>query len=157
MLKSMAVVFLMIFILVSCSQSPDIATEKENIKKAVIDRHEAYKNIDYESFISFWMHESYVSKDWFGSNITVGWDSLQPKFQKWFDKMENDPDQHKIERFDLSDFDISLNGNIAHVFYTVGGKAIYKGEIDTSKAVVLNFLEKQDGQWKIVFETYPGQ
>ena len=69
--------------------------------------------------------------------------------------MREQPEKYGIERFDLSEFDITIQKKIAYVFYTARGIGLHEGVRDSSEMRVLNFMEKRDGSWKIVFETYP--
>ena len=127
-----------------CQEKINIETEKEAIKKVVQAALDALKAKDYDAEVATWAHTPYiVRKD------IVGWDSVsvfyQEGFKSWFDKPEN-----QIRVFTASNFDIYINCNFASVFHDEHTERIWDGEEITTDSRVHKYLEKIEGEWKVI-------
>jgi len=132
----------------SCEKKVDIAKEKEAILAVIKEETNAYHDKDFERFA-----ESYVQDE---TNIRllggegefsyiVGWEEVGSGFKEWF---ENNPDPEPNNEV-KKNFKIKVYKDCAWVAFEEEGYN-NEGEL-TGKGIGVNFLEKVDGKWKIVY------
>ncbi len=146
------VIFLVILAslgLVACEQKVDVAAEEAAIKAVCQAQLDAFRAFDYEAEAATWVQEPYTVRK-AGSSFIKGWDSLSVYYKNTFEQYKNDPANYNIEEFSASNFDIHLNGNVAFVFYDEHNHGVWEGESFSNDSRVLKYLEKKDGEWKIV-------
>ena len=133
-----------------CEQRVDVATEEAAIKAVCQAQLDAFRAFDYEAEAATWVQEPYTVRKTGDSSYIKGWDSLSVYYKNTFEQYKNDPANYNIEEFTASNFDIHLNGNVAFVFYEEHIRGIWNGESVSTDNWVLKYLEKKDGEWKIV-------
>ncbi|MCB7130424.1 MAG: nuclear transport factor 2 family protein [Candidatus Brocadiales bacterium] len=150
------VIFLVILAslgLVACEQKVDVAAEEEAIKAVNQKQLDAVCSADYEGEAAVWAQEPYIVIRKSGRKI-VGWDSLSVWYKETFEKnrelVQNEPDKYRIDECSGSNYDIHLNGNAAYIHYDEHAEGIWEGEEFSNDSKVAKYLEKIDGEWKIV-------
>ncbi len=135
--------------LVACEQKVDVAAEEAAIKAVNQKQLDAVRTVSYEGEAAVWAHEPYIVH-----GTTVGWDSLsvgyKKTFEEWKELMKNEPDKYHRDEWTGSNYDIHLNGNVAFIFYDEHIRGIWEGESVSTDFRRLKYLEKKDGEWKIV-------
>jgi len=148
------IIFIMALILagtLACQKEVDIAAEEEAIKSVLQKQLEAVSALDYEGEAEVWAHEPYIVHRTVG---IVGWDSLSTYYKTNFreirEKLKEDPEYWTVRELRASNFDIHLNGNVAFVFYDEHYDYTLEGKESSGVSKVLKYLEKKEGEWKIV-------
>ena len=108
---------------------------------------DAAKASSYESEAAVWAQTPYIVKA-----ETVGWDSISFNYQKNFKARKEtfEKDNIKWTVFKASNFDIYVNCNFASAFHDQHMERIVNGEEETSDMREHKYLEKIDGEWKII-------
>jgi hypothetical protein len=120
----------------------DVAKEEVTIKKVVQSALDAIVAKDYDAYVVTWVHSPYIER-----RGVVGWDSLSVFYQKSF----NDPPEYFQARvITASNFDIYINGNFASVFHEEHFEGIIEGEEITRDGRVHKYLEKIEGEWRVI-------
>ena len=138
----------------SISGQSKIEKEKEAIKKVIQAQLDAGRTNSYEGEAAVWAHTPYIYKA-----ETVGWDSISFKYQENFKarKVRWEKDNNKWTVNKASNFDIYVNGNFASVFHDHYNEWTENGEEKTGDGNRGHkYLEKIDGEWKII-AVFPGQ
>jgi hypothetical protein len=137
------------FAFASCQEKTNVAQEEEAIKAVIkqelalyvaqdIKEAEFYKKADYLRIIY---------NDGNSHQQTVGWDSLYANVKKI---VEFDRSGASDLKFECKDFHIKVYEDVAWAVYEVPLSWIWKGEPGESSSTKVTFLEKVDGDWKIV-------
>jgi len=139
--------------LVACEQQVDVAAEEAAIKAVCQAQLDAFRAFDYEGEAATWAHEPYIVIRKSGNKV-IGWDSLSVWYKSNFEKrrelMKNEPGNYTRREFSGSNYEIHLNGNAAYIFYDQHSAGIWEGEEFSNDSKVAKYLEKIDGEWKIV-------
>ncbi len=139
--------------LVACEQKVDVAAEEEAIIAVNQKQLDAARTADYEGEAATWANEPYIVIRKSGNKV-IGWDSLSVYYKKTFKErkelMKNEPDNYIIREFSGSNYDIHLHGDAAYILYDEHVKGIWEGEEFSNDPKVAKYLEKMDGEWKIV-------
>ena len=126
-----------------CQEKIDIGADKEAIKKVVQAALDAFIAKSYDATVATWAHTPYiVRKD------IVGWDSVSVFYQEMYKQWEEPENQVRV--FKASNFDIYVNGNFASVFHDEHLERIWDGEEITRDARAHKYLEKIEGEWKVI-------
>ena len=143
--------FLFVFALISVANGQEksgLEKEKEAIKAVILKETQSYFDKDFERFAACYKHdESIVDLRVYSTNYThdVGWEGKSSGMK---DFMKNNPEPIKNGEVNKN-FDIQV--------YAESAWAIFDNEIydDEGKLeyinIGVNFLEKIDGEWKIVY------
>lgn len=139
--------------LMACEQKVDVAAEEAAVKAAVQSETKAAFDNDYERLAAAWVHEPYVVHATIDSVVKVGWESLSVAFKNNLENnielINKEPDKYGVE-VTQSNFDISLNGNVAFVNHDEHLEGIWAGEETSNDIKVVKYLLKKDGEWKLV-------
>ncbi len=131
----------------------ELAAEKEAIKAVLQKQLDVASNLDYEGEAAVWAHEPYIVRH-SGDSYVVGWDSLSTFYKTGFkegrEKVKEDPEYWMVREFSAKNFDIHLNGNVAFVFYDEHFDGFREGKERSGVSRVLKYLEKKEGEWRIV-------
>ena len=143
--------FLFVFTLVSVANGQEKAgleKEKEAIKAVILEETQSYFDKDFERFAATYKHdESIVDLRAFSTSYShgVGWEAKSSGMK---DFMKNNPEPIKNtevkKNFDIHVYSESAWAIFDNEFYDDEGKLAY---ID----IGVNFLEKIEGEWKIVY------
>ncbi len=128
-----------------CQEKIDIKAEKKAIKKVVQAALDAIKAGDYDAEVATWVHSPYIVR-----RDIVGWDSVSVYYQKMFKRWIDEPENFQSRVFTASNFDIYINGNFASVFHDEHFEGIVEGEELTYDARPHKYLEKIEGEWKVI-------
>jgi ketosteroid isomerase-like protein len=128
-----------------CQKKIDIEAEKESIKKVVQAALDAIKAKDYDAEVATWVHSPYIER-----RGIVGWDSVSVFYQKRFKQWNDEPESLQVRVLTASNFDIYINGNFASVFHDEHFEGIFEGEEGTNDGRVHKYLEKIEGEWKVI-------
>jgi hypothetical protein len=130
---------------ICCQEKIDIEKEKEAIKQVVQAQLDAIKAASYDGEAALWAQRPYiVRKD------IVGWDSVSVFYQEMFKKWNDEPENFQARVFTASNFDIYINGNFVSVFHDEHFEGIVEGEEMTSDGRAHKYIEKIEGEWKII-------
>jgi len=126
---------------------PASASQNEvELVKAVIDKEsKAFFGIDYKTWTDCWVHTPYAFwsfSDTTDVNFFEGWEAIDKRFAEYFKTSK--PSTAKMERNWL---DVRVNGNTAYVRFTQK----VQDELGRVEQAEVRVLEKQNGQWKIVY------
>ena len=117
------------------------------IKKVIQAQLDAAKALSYEGEAAVWAHRPYIVR-----YEAVGWDSISVYYQETFKERKEtfERDNIKWTVFKASNFDIYVNGNFASVFHDQQWERTVNGEESNGDIRELKYLEKIDGEWKII-------
>lgn len=122
--------------------------EKEAIKAVILEETQSYYDRDFERYAACYKHdESIVDLRAYSTNYahSVGWEAQGPGMK---DFMINNPEPVKNTEV-KKNFDIHVYPNSA---WAVFDSEDYDDEgVLVSETIGVNFLEKIDGKWKIVY------
>ncbi len=140
-------IFVLFFILSGTAiQAQKKASKEIDAIKAVIEKEtKAFFEIDYNTWQSQWVHTPYTFwsfADTTDVNFFSGWEQINTGFEMYFKTSK--PSIAKIEREWLS---IQVYGKSAYVRFM---QKISEEIISRSEQAEVRYLEKIDGQWKIV-------
>lgn len=133
-----------------CQEHIDTEKEKEAIIAVINAETQAYFDKDFDAYAGVWKHDaSLIDIRAFKNNfgVTFGWDLQGSGMKATF---ENDPEPAKNVEV-KKNFRIKVYDDCA---WAVFDQDTYnaEGEI-VGSALGTNFLEKEDGQWKIIYLT----
>ena len=135
----------------SCQEKIDIEKEKEAIK-AVIENalNSAYAKDLAQKSKSFLQDESLImcggGKN--GYTYAVGWEEVGSDFKEW---MENNPSP-STDKLQFTNYKIKVYKESAWAVYNL---IVHNSEGEfLFKNIAIRFLEKVDGEWKIVFVSW---
>lgn len=118
--------------------------EKEAIKTVIAKETSAFMNVDYKTWASTWVKESYIYWSYSDSTTTSfveGWDALNKTYAEYF--RDSRPSHAEISN-EWLEIRIYSNGAYAHFIQRV------KDDIDTDETLQVRVLEKIDGKWLVV-------
>ena len=135
----------------SCQEKIDIEKEKEAIK-AVIENalNSAYAKDLAQKSKSFLQDESFIicGADKNSYYYDVGWEEVGSGFKEW---MENNPIP-STDKHQYTNYKIKVHKECAWAVFDV---IVHNSEGEfLRKNINVRFLEKMDGEWKIVFLSY---
>ena len=122
-----------------------IAKEEEAIKQVVQAALDAIKAKNYDAEVATWAQTPYIVR-----RDIVGWDSVSVFYQEMFKQWNDEPESFQFRVFNTSNFDIYVNGNFASVFHDEHSEGIFNGEELTHDARPHKYLEKIEGEWKVI-------
>jgi hypothetical protein len=143
--------FLFAFVLITSAYGQEktgLEIEKEAIKAVILEETQSYCDKDFDRFAATYKHdESIVDLRAFSTSYShgVGWEALSSGMKNI---MTNNPEP--IENTEVKEnFDIHVYTNSA---WAVFENVFYNDEgILVDMDIGVNFLEKIDGEWKIVY------
>ena len=139
------------FVFITCAygqETTDLEKDKEAIKAVILEETQSFYDRDFDRYAACYKHdESLVDLRAFSTNYAhvVGWEANGSGTKEY---LENNPEPVKNTEV-KKNFDIHVYPNSA--------RAIFKTEIYDEAGVMVdedigvNFLEKIDGKWKIVY------
>ena len=140
--------FIIILAETSCQEKIDIEKEKEAIKAVIENESNSTHAEDFDqSSKSFLQDESLIALAAEKNSYThaVGWDTISLGYKEW---MENNPNPSTNKR-QFTNYKIKV--------HTESAWAVYDEIVSSSEGELLvnyvnvRFLEKVDGEWKIVY------
>jgi ketosteroid isomerase-like protein len=137
-----AVVFL-----IACQQSVAAASEEAAIKAVNEKQLAAVVSLDYDGEAEVWAQEPYIIHASYDPYL-VGWEKIGAHYRTSF-APESEP-RSVLHVLTASNYDIHLNGNVAFVFYDQHSEYTEDGERKTGDGKLLKYLEKKNGQWRII-------
>ena len=151
MKKSLSVLFVIaLFICPSLKGQTDNAKEEAAIKALIEGEINASFNGDYNTWASYFVHESYVvwMQAWIdGYGSWVGWDEISKQAKNWVK-----PERKGTITFNGNyDYKIRIYNNAAYVSFKCKITKISQGQSNVSDAMEVRFLEKSDEGWKIAY------
>ncbi len=138
--------FAILLIVVLAAANPALAQEsdKEAIKRVVMQETESYLGVDKEAWASTWWPVPYaywLFSDKSGTQYLEGWDTIEKTFESYFKGQK--PSRSRVT---YTWQEIRVYGNGAYVRFKEHGDDNLRIE-ETSQ---LRVLEKRDGKWKII-------
>lgn len=142
---------LFLFTLSSCQGKIDIDKEKEAIIAVIEEETNAFNARDFDR-----LAETYIQNEsthWLGASkqeywFNSGWDEIGTIFKEYF---ENNPEpgssSYKKSNYRIKVYNESAWSISDQEVHSSGGEVIWKG-------LEVRFLEKADGNWKIVYLFY---
>ena len=138
----------------SCQEKIDIEEEKKAIIAVIEEETDAAVHSDYERWANTYVQDetnirlSASSNDY---NYVVGWDELSSNFKEAF---EETADQEPMSRGVKTNYKIKVYGNAAWAVCDEKFVSTETGEDMGWSAIEARFLEKVDGEWKMVFLSF---
>ena len=136
----------------SCQQKIDVAQEEEAIKNVIREEIECFVAQDIKE-AEFYKKADYlriITNDGNSHQQTVGWDSLYASVKRI---TEADRSEVSDVKFECKDFHIKVYDDVAWAVYEVPLSWIWKGKLWESSDTKVTFLEKVEGDWKIVLNS----
>jgi hypothetical protein len=132
----------------SCQEKIDIEKEKAAIKAVIEEETNAYLDNDFDRLAATWVQDEtniwlYVGKS--GYIYGVGWEEIDSIFKEFFEGV-SEPIENK---------EVKTNYKIK--VYQESALAVFDNETYNSEGELINksihveFLEKVNGEWKIVY------
>jgi len=138
----------------SCQEQIDIEKEKEVIKAVIEEETNAYYDRDFDRLAATYVQDETNIRLGAGKNgygYYDGWEEIGSAFKEW---IEEDISNIENIKYGKTNYKIKVYNNSAWAVFD--DKAMYDVEGEhieiTQKGV--RFLEKVDGEWKIVFLSY---
>ena len=135
----------------SCQEKIDMEKEKEAIKAVIENESISTHAKDFDqSSRSFLQDESliYLSAGKSGYYYSVGWDSIGSAYKEW---MENNPNP-TTNKHQFTNYKIKVHKESAWAVYD---EIVSSSDGELLRTFVnVRFLEKVDGEWKIVFLSF---
>ena len=126
-------------------------SEKAKIRAVCEKQVESWRTRDFQGEAEVWAHEKYIMKMLTNGTRSIGWDKIGGAYQKDF---ANSPEDYAADFFtELSDFYIHINGKNAFVVFDQ--HQVFEddeGQNQIYESLEVRFLEKIDGDWRIVFQ-----
>ncbi|MBD3274904.1 MAG: hypothetical protein GF372_06305 [Candidatus Marinimicrobia bacterium] len=132
---------LVISIPISFAQESNIDAEISAIQAVLEMQTQAMNKMSYDMQADIWAHTPYVER-W----GTTGWEAISQHYKTLFSEQSG----FEVIEFKVSNFDIHVNGTFASVFHDEYHKYRMRGEEITESTRVHKYLEKIDGQWKVI-------
>jgi ketosteroid isomerase-like protein len=143
-------IILALVMFTSCQGKIDLAKETEAIKAVIINETNAFDNQQYDSVIATMAQDSLFVRMTSGKNgytEVVGWDHMT----NWYKEFAvADLSDYSVER-ERSNWQIKVYPRSAWVVYDQITRYTYQGSKDYRKTKEIRFLEKQRGEWKIIY------
>ena len=136
----------------SCQENIDVAKEKEAIKNVIMEEIESFVAQDIKE-AEFYKKADYlriITNNGNSHQQTVGWDSLYANVKRL---TEADWSEASDIKFNCKGFHTKVYEDVAWAVYEVPLSWIWKGETVESGSTKVTFLEKVDGDWKIVLNS----
>lgn len=123
----------------SCQERIDIEKEKEAIKAVILEESNAFNDRDFNRLAATYIQDETnirmgASKSGYG--YRVGWEDIGSAIKEY---IEQNPDQ-VTRKVQLTDYKIKVYNGSAWIVFT-----------DDEGNIGARFLERIDGEWKIVF------
>lgn len=102
---------------------------------------------DYDSYVQVWAHEPYVVRMAPNGQQTVGWNAVSDIYRDWIGTTRRPVQDYTLT---TSDWHIHVNGSAAWAINNQHETGTVEGESFARDVWNVRFLEKTDGQWKVV-------
>ena len=135
----------------SCQEKVDIEKEKEAIKTVLEEETNAARDSDFDRLAATWVQDE--TSIWLGTGKSgytygVGWKKIGSDFKEYF---ENNPESG-TGKFENTNYRIKVYKESAWAIYD---QVMYNSEGEvTWENIGVRFLEKVDGEWKIVYLSF---
>ncbi len=129
----------------SCQETVDTGAEKEAIKQVIQAQLDAVSALSLEGEAAVWAQTPYIER-----RGIQGWDSVSVFYRNAFESWSSDSMNYQCKVFTASNFDIHLNGTFASVVHDEHHEYVLKGEEQVHDGTAHKYLEKIDGEWKII-------
>jgi hypothetical protein len=145
------IIALVFFTVSSTSAEKNVEKEKEAIKTVIKDQTIASSNRDFDLLSSYWGQDESVVRIASGKNgfnKGLGWEEISKGYKAG---IKNNPEPFKMKK-KYSDFKIKVYKECA---WAVFNESAYNDEGELLGVQVgTRFLEKKDGDWKIVYMAF---
>ncbi|MEM7372609.1 MAG: hypothetical protein AAF587_28570 [Bacteroidota bacterium] len=129
----------------------DPASEKAKIRSICEQQVESWRMRDFQGESDVWAHESYIMKMLTNGTRTFTWETIGGQYAADFKDSASDYEPDFFT--ELSDFYIHINGKNAWVVFDQ--HQVFPDEVGKNQlyeSLEVRFLEKIEGEWKIVFQ-----
>ncbi|MEN8192120.1 MAG: hypothetical protein ABFS12_04855 [Bacteroidota bacterium] len=126
----------------------DVDSEKKAIISVIENETTSFFNRDFEQQAKTFLHDESLTvlvakKNWYG--YVEGWSQLSANNKKYFEESSNP----LTDKFENKNYKIKVYGKSAWAIYD---EYVYSSKGNFLKKVInVRFLEKVDGEWKIVY------
>ncbi len=128
-----------------CQETIDVEAEKEAIKDVIQAQLDAVLALSFEGEAAVWAQTDYIVR-----RDARGWDSISAYYQEFFQSYSSDTMDFEGRVFTASNYDIHVNGTFASVFHDQHLEYVLNGEENVSDGSEHKYLEKIDGEWKLI-------
>ena len=138
---------LVIFANANCQEEANIKKEKKAIIAVIEEETNSFYNRDFKRFAACYVQDDTfirLGKSGSSYNYIVGWDGFIDIFGNWPDNNSDLLENKEVKK----NYKIKVYEDCAWVVFDQGSKS--KGKF-IRKNIGVNFLEKVNGEWKIVY------
>jgi hypothetical protein len=135
----------------SCQKKVDIEKEKEAIIAVIEEQTHANIDGDFDRLSNTFVKDENtirMSSMKAGYTFREGWDIIGPVYEEWLKERWSDYTNRKHEK---TNYRIKVYPNSAWAVFDEKIERDYKGEHQEFQSIGVRFLEKVNGEWKIVF------
>ena len=135
----------------SCQEKIDIEKEKEAIKAVIEEETNAYLDKDFDRLSNCFVQDEtniYLMVEKSSYTYHAGWENISSFYKELFEQDWSDYKNIKIEK---TNYRIKVYNNSAWAAFDANVEFDYKDEHIVSKAIGIRFLEKVNGEWRIVY------
>lgn len=148
MKKLLLIAFTITFVIASsCQNKVNVEKEKSAIIAVLEKSSQSWLNRDFDDMSSTWMHDAFVARinvGRYGYSFTEGWNQQVTRYQTFF---ENNQDLSPNKEV-FSNYRVKIYPSSAFAMYDMELRNENNDLLD--ERVYTAFLEKEDGDWKIV-------
>ena len=135
-----------------CKEKIDIEKEKAAIIAVIEEETNAFRDKDFDRFAATYVQDETnirLSARKSGYIYVVGWEELGSGFKEY---IENNPEPSTTDKAEKINYKIKVYKESA---WAVNDEVRYDGEGEvSSKLIAVRFLEKVNGEWKIVYLSF---
>jgi hypothetical protein len=132
---------LAMLLLVNCAQESNIVSDEAAIQAVIETQIQAMNEMNYDMQADIWAHAPYIER--WGK---TGWDAISDHYQNLF----SDESGFEVISFEATNYEIYVNGTFASVFHDETHEYMRNGEKVVRNARTHKYLEKINGQWKVI-------
>lgn len=125
----------------------NLEAEKRAIKELLERQTRLFWVGDYDSYVQVWAHEPHVVRMDPNGQRTVGWSAVSDIYRNWMGATRRPVQDYTLA---TSDWHIHVNGSAAWAINNQHETGTVEGEPYATDVWNVRFLEKTDGQWKVV-------
>lgn len=146
-MKNLFILFFALLLCTGISAQENNTKEKEAIKKVITDATDAFRTRNYDKIAATYVQDETLVKTAAakgGFAVNYGWKKVSENYKTAF---KNNPETVP-GIFEKVNFRIKVYTESA---WTVHDEIVHGTDGSTYKSVITHFLEKHNGQWKIVY------
>ena len=153
-MKKIIYSFFSVIIITGCTplkDEIDVAKEEEAIIAVIEEETDAFRNRDFDRLAATLVQDktnTRLAANKSGYSYYAGWGQISSRYKEYFqDNPEPMPGKHVKTNYQIKVYEESAWSLFDELVYGAEGEV-------TGKNVIVRFLEKVEGEWKIVYLSY---